>query len=188
MSPAMGRRPLRLVIGLLVLCSVVLAGAPAHACSCVRMDVGARLGEVDGAFVGVWVDRALVGSGQAAVTFDVERVVKGAFGPEAIVLTHEQGSACGLELLGTPRTGLLLTMSHDGRWHSDLCSMVDPEALLAVDAGDPPDPSIEPIGAGMGPLARTALWALGGASLVAATVLVLRRRPAAGPGSGPEAR
>jgi hypothetical protein len=88
----------------------------------------------------------------AAVAFDVERVLKGAFGPEAIVRTNAQGSACGLELLGAPRTGLLLRRGADGIWESDLCSMVTPSELLAVGGDQPPDPAIAPVSAGWEPV------------------------------------
>ena len=70
----------------------------------------------DGAFVERWNDRSEIGGGFAAVTFEVQRVVKGSFGPKAIVRTNAQGSACGLELLGNPRIGLLLDRTGDGVW------------------------------------------------------------------------
>jgi hypothetical protein len=78
----------------------------------------------------------------AAVTFDVEHVVKGAFGPKAIVRTNAQGSSCGLELLGAARTGLLLRRAADGLWESDLCSMVTPSELLAVGSDHPTQRSL----------------------------------------------
>jgi hypothetical protein len=84
----------------------------------------------------------------AAVTFDVERVVKGAFGAKAIVRTNAQGSACGLEQLDTPQTVVLLRMGPDGVWESDLCSMLTPSALLAVGGAHAPDPGIPAVSAG----------------------------------------
>jgi hypothetical protein len=56
-------------------------------------------------------DGGSIGNGFAAVTFEVERIVKGSFGPKAIVTTNAQGSACGLELLGPARTGLLSVLA-----------------------------------------------------------------------------
>jgi hypothetical protein len=81
-----------------------------------------------------------------------EHVVKGAFGPKAIVRTNAQGSAGGLELLGAARTGLLLRQAADGVWESDLCSMVRPSELLAVGGDHPPDPAIAPVGVGWEPV------------------------------------
>jgi hypothetical protein len=174
MSPAMSRAPFRLAIGLVVLGSIVLAGPPAHACSCVRMDVGARLEEVDGAFVGTFVDRQEIGQQQVFVTFDVERVLKGDFGPRAIVRTNASGGSCGLESLDGPRTGLLLDRADDGVWQSYLCDQLPPVQLLGfAGEGRPPDPdiaAIDPVGARMSPvwtiLGVVALAALGGLALL----------------------
>jgi hypothetical protein len=129
-----------LVAGLLV------PGAPALACSCAPPDLASWLPEADGAFVGRWIDRAETGDGMASVTFEVERVVKGTFGPKAIVRTNAQGSACGLERLGGYRTGLLLQRGLNGVWESNLCSMVPSAELLAF-AGEPlpPDFAVDPI-------------------------------------------
>jgi hypothetical protein len=106
------------------------------------------------------VDRAVVGNGFAAVTFEVERVVKGSFGPKAIVRTNEQGSACGLELLGAARMGLLLRKAADGVWESDLCSKVTPSELLAAGGEHPPDRSIAPVSAGWEPVSILAIVGL----------------------------
>ena len=138
----------RLVLLLALVAGVLVVGSPAYACSCAPTDLESWLPEADGAFVGRWVDRAEVGNGFAAVTFEVERVVKGSFGPKAIVRTNEHGSACGLELLGAARTGLLLRRGADDVWESDLCSMVPASDLLAVQAGTLPDPAVDAISAG----------------------------------------
>jgi hypothetical protein len=167
---------------LALVAGVLIIGAPAHACSCAQTDLERWLPEADGAFVGHWVDRGEVGDGFAAVTFEVERVVKGSFGPTAIVRRNAQGSACGLELLGAPRTGLLLSEAVDGVWESDLCSMVPPAQLLAVGGDHPPDPDVARVGAG---------WTLGfmglvgGAAVAVLAVLALAwfvRRHASQPG------
>ncbi|HEX5937000.1 MAG TPA: hypothetical protein VFZ75_04805 [Actinomycetota bacterium] len=155
MTRAMGRAWAWSVSAVLIaLGSVLLPARVASACSCAGPDVPASLADADGAFVGRWVSREVIGDGRAAVTFDVERVVKGRFGPTAIVRTHEQASACGLELLGSPRTGLLLQRPSDGVWESDLCSMIPASELLAVDAGQPPNPGVAPVSAGWSTAAK----------------------------------
>jgi hypothetical protein len=142
----------RVVAGALFLlslaASILIAAPPVSACSCAPPDVRTWLRDADGAFVGTWLKRAVPGDGPAFVTFRVERVVKGSFGPNAVVRTSEQGGACGLEMLGRSRTGLLLDQGDHGVWESNLCWMVAPGALLAVDGDHPPDPSIRSMGAG----------------------------------------
>jgi hypothetical protein len=150
----------RLFLLLALVVGVLVVGSPAHACSCAPTDLESWLPEADGAFVGRWVDRAVVGNGFAAVTFQVERVVKGSFGPKAIVRTNEQGSACGLELLGAARTGLLLLKAQDSVWESNLCSMVKPSQLLAAGGDHPPDQAIAPVSAGWEPVSILALVGL----------------------------
>jgi hypothetical protein len=143
-------------------------------------DLQRSLPDADGAFVGRWVSRGEIGDGFAAVTFEVERVVKGSFGPKAIVRTNAQGSACGLELLGDTRTGLLLRRASDDVWESDLCSMVAPSALLAVGGDHPPDPEVAPISAGSEPVAI--VWLVGAAIVVAVVALLWARRRASSDG------
>jgi hypothetical protein len=126
------------------------------------------LREADGAFVGRWIDRAEVGDGMAAVTFEVEHVIKGSFGPTAIVRTNAQGSACGLERLGRSRTGLLLQREGDGVWTSGLCSMVPPAQLLAVGGERPPDPDVAAVSAGWSPSSK----AIAGVVITVAVVLL----------------
>jgi hypothetical protein len=151
-SPGARARSFRLAVLLVLVAGVVIGGSPAHACSCAQPDLATWLPEADGAFVGRWVDRAEVGDGMAAVTFEVERVVKGVFGPKVIVRTNAQGSACGMEQLGRSRTGLLLQRGSDGVWESSLCSMVAPAQLLAVGGGHAPDPDVAAVSAGMSTL------------------------------------
>ena len=166
----------RLMFLLALVAGVLVIGSPAQACSCAPTDLQRWLPDADGAFVGRWVDRSEIGDGSAAVTFEVERVVKGSFGPKAIVRTNAQGSACGLELLGAARTGLLLRKAADDVWESDLCSMVEPSALLAVGGDHPPDPEIAPISAGWEPV--SVVWLVAAAIVVAIVALlwVTRRR------------
>jgi hypothetical protein len=142
------------------------------------MDLTTRLPEADGAFVGIYVDRHSADERRAAWTFEVERVVKGSFGPTAIVRTSSSGASCGIELFDSPRTGLLLDRAKDGVWESSLCQQISPEQLLAfVPNSKPPDPAIPPISAGWSFVSK----AIGvGLLLAAAVVLSLRsarRRP-----------
>jgi hypothetical protein len=170
-------RAVRLAVLLALVSAVVIAGSPAYACSCAEPDLATWLTEADGAFIGRWVDRAEISGGMAAVTFEVEQVVKGAFGPKAIVRTNAQGSACGMEQLGASRTGLLLQRGSDGVWESNLCSMVAPAQLLAVGGDLPPDPAIAPVSAGWEPVSLLAIVV---SAVVVAIVglLWLRRRRA----------
>jgi hypothetical protein len=178
----MGRPPgrLRILAVLVLLAGSVVVAAPARACSCVPMDLERRIPRAEGAFVGTYVDRHTVGDGHAAWTFDVERVVKGSFGPTAIVRTNLDGAACGIELLDGPRTGLLLDRAEDGVWESSLCQQVAPAQLLAFARdSSPPDPAIASVGAGSSPASA----AIGLGVLVAAVAGLWwwawrRRRPA----------
>jgi hypothetical protein len=162
------RGRLFLLLGLVA--GVLVVGSPAHACSCAPTDLERWLPEADGAFVGRWADRAVVGNGFAAVTFEVERVVKGSFGPKAIVRTNEQGAACGLELLGAARMGPLLRRAADGVWESDLCSTVSPSELLAAGGDHPPNQAIAPVSAGWEPIS---ILAIVGLAVFVATVGLL---------------
>ena len=179
------RRVGRSLAGVAIVAGSLVLASPAHACSCVEMDLPTRLPDADGAFVGTSVDRSEIGDGLVAFTFDVERVVKGDFGPRAIVRTNHTGGSCGLEFFGDRRTGLLLERDEDGVWGSNLCSMVEPSTLLAESRGHPPDPGVAPVSAGLGTTSKVAgigvvvvltLLAVGGFAL-----LSLRRHR-----SGPE--
>jgi hypothetical protein len=165
MARVMARpRARRLMLLAVLVAGLLVPGAPAQACSCAPPDLASWLSEADGAFVGRWIDRAEIGDGSAAVTFEVERVVKGAFGPKAIVRTNAQGSACGLERLGRSRTGLLLQRGLNGVWESNLCSMVPPAQLLAFGEDRPPDPDVAAVGAG---------WSLGLKGLLGAIAVLV---------------
>ena len=181
-SPGALPRGLQLSFVLLLVAGVLVAGAPAGACSCAEMDLGSRLPEADGAFVGTYVDRDPLSDGRAAWTFVVERVVKGPFGPTAIVRTSGDGASCGIELFDGPRAGLLLDRSNDGVWESSLCQQVPPNELLAfAQSSDPPDSTIAPIGTGWSTESKVGL--VGVVVAVVLTLLVLvwfaRRRRAA---------
>lgn len=152
MTRMMGHRSLRaarLLTVLTMAAGIVVAGSPARACSCAEMDLRARLPEADGAFVGAFVGREPAGEGLVAITFEVERVVKGEFGRTAVVRTSAHGASCGIEFLGGPRTGLLLDRAADGVWESSLCQQVPPDELLAFAPDDPsPTAFVDPIAPG----------------------------------------
>ncbi|HEX6581764.1 MAG TPA: hypothetical protein VF195_12965 [Actinomycetota bacterium] len=185
MARVMARpRALRLMLLAVLVAGLLVPGAPARACSCAEMDLGSLLPDADGAFVGTFVDRSEISDQLASITFDVERVVKGEFGPRAIVRTNAYGASCGLEFLDGPRIGLLLDRASDGVWESSLCQQVQPGDLLAIGGERPPDPDVAPVSAG---------WTLGSQGLVgtivaAALVLVVLvwviRRRSSRPGSG----
>jgi hypothetical protein len=162
------------IAALAVVAGFVVGIAPVYACSCVDMDLATRMPEAEGSFVGTYVDRDSIGEQQAAWTFEVERVVKGSFGPTAIVRTSAFGASCGIELLDGPRTGLLLDRAEDGVWESGLCQQVSPAELLAFSPrARPPDPSvmaIDPTG-----LPGWAFVLIGAAIAVAALAAVARR-------------
>ncbi len=175
-SPGAPSRSFRLAVLLVLVAGVVIGSSPAYACSCAQPDLATWLPEADGAFVGRWVDRAEISGGMAAVTFEVERVVKGAFGPKAIVRTHAQGSACGMERLGPSRTGLLLQRGSNGVWESDLCSMVAPAQLLAVGGDHPSDPEVAAVSAGMSTEGIALIGLSAALALLVLVLVILRSR------------
>jgi hypothetical protein len=179
-SPGALPHGLRLAFVLILVAGVFVAGTPARACSCAEMDLGPRLSEADGAFVGTYVDRDPLSDGRAAWTFVVERVVKGAFGPTAIVRTSGSGASCGIEIYD-PRAGLLLDRANDGIWESSLCQQVPPNQLLAFAQNThPPDSTIAPIGTGWSIESKVALVVLVAAAMaLLALVWFPRRRRAA---------
>lgn len=168
-----------LVAGLLVV------GSPAHACSCVPTDLERWLPDADGAIVGTYVGRDPLSDGLAAWTFDVERVVKGPFGPTEVVRTNAYGAACGIELLDGPRIGLLLDRAADGVWESSLCQQGPAGELLAFASDNhPPDPTIAAVEPGWSIASKT----IAAAVFAVAGLLVvwwMRRRRGLSAGSSP---
>ena len=165
------------VSGLLLAAGLVLgAASPASACSCARIVLATDLPQADGAFVGTYSDRTRIGDGQVAFTFEVERVLKGEFGPTAIVRTSSDGASCGLEFSGDRRTGLLLRRAEDGVWESSLCSMVQPAQLLAVGSDVPPDPAVAVVSAGWSTATKTIALAAGLVVLLALVLFPVARR------------
>lgn len=122
---------------------VVLPEQAAHACSCVVItspaDVVAR---ADGAFVGTFTGRdeaapvapqdGPVPSASRVVNhFNVEKAVKGDFGPTVDVASGTESSMCGIEFKPGQRVGLLL-VRHAGEWLTGLCSVVPADKMLAA--------------------------------------------------------
>lgn len=183
MARVMARpRALRLILLAVLVAGLLVPGAPALACSCAEMNLGSRLPEADGAFVGTFVGRSEISDQLASITFDVERVVKGEFGPSAIVRTNAYGASCGLEFLDGPRTGLLLDQAPDGVWESSLCSMVPPAQLLAVGGDRPPDPDVGAVGAGWSLGLKGLLGAIGALVILLLALSWFTRRNASEPG------
>jgi hypothetical protein len=172
-APGSLRRSVRLAIVSGMVTGMVVIGSPAHACDCGPVDLGERLPEVDGAFVGTVVDRETLDQRSVAITFEVERVIKGEFGPRAIVRTDASGASCGLEFLDGPRGGLLLDRASDGVWESSLCQQVGADELLSVaPAASIPEPAVAPVDPRAGP----PWWIVGLIGVVTAGGLLLRMR------------
>lgn len=175
-DPGSVRRAVRIAVVLGMVTGMVVVGSPAHACDCGPVDLVERLPEVDGAFVGTVVDRETIDQGSVAITFDVERVIKGEFGPRAIVRTNASGASCGLEFLDGPRGGLLLDQSSDGVWESSLCQQIGADELLAVvPTPSMPEPAVDPVD----PISDSPWWIIGLIGAVTAGGLLLRMRSAA---------
>ena len=124
-----------LVIGLIATVLVVTRAGEASACSCASITPSVALEEADAALVGTLIDRPvseMPPTENAPYTFEVESWVKGDSGPEVVVLSHNQGSACGIEAPVGQRVGLFVS-EQNGELTSSLCSMVDPDLLLAGD-------------------------------------------------------
>ena len=178
MARVMARpRALRLMLLAVLVAGLLLPGVPARACSCAETDLGSVLLDADGAFVGTFVERSEISGQLASITFDVERVVKGEFGPRAIVRTNAYGASCGLEFLDGPRVGLLLDHSADGVWESSPCQQVAPGDLLAIGGDRPPDPDVVPVSAGSTLVSQGFVGAIVAATLaLVVLVWVIRRR------------
>jgi hypothetical protein len=109
----------------------------AQACSCVRPNVPALLGQSDAAFVGALISRrpaAPRGPGPISstdpdiFTFRVDESVKGELGRQVEVWSAMNGASCGLEAGVGQEIGLFLRREGD-RWSSGLCWQVSPAAL-----------------------------------------------------------
>jgi hypothetical protein len=123
-----------LAIGLVACVLVVTRAGEASACSCASLQPADALADFDAAFVGT-----LIGSPspttfveKAPYTFEVEQWVKGDLGTQVVVFAPSQGSACGFEAPVGERVGVFVTIEGETPTGS-LCTMVDPDLLLAGD-------------------------------------------------------
>jgi hypothetical protein len=177
MARVMARpRAHRLMLLVALVASLLVPGGPALACSCAPIDLGTGLPAADGAFIGTFVDRDRIDERRVAITFQVTRVIKGEFGPRAIVRTDADGASCGLEFYD-PQAALLLDLASDGVWESSLCQQVTPDQLLAfAPDASPPDPTVDPIDPG----SAFPWWALAlvGVSCLGGVIFAMRRRAA----------
>ncbi len=124
-------RGLSLCVAVLALAGFAGSVSPAQACSCVPPDPWTYLESSDGAFVGHLVDRRDIGNGSVALTFSVERALKGQIGKTVEVRTSGSGAACGIEASVGQRVGLFL-MREGQTWIGSLCRQVAPEDLLTA--------------------------------------------------------
>ncbi len=140
------QRLARVVLVLVVAATAMVAtAAPAAACSCAAgpdSDVRGRLAKADAAFVGTFIMRNDPLANQPGATgarvvinqFEVEAALKGEIGETVDVVTAADEGSCGIAPRPGERVGLLLTNSPGG-FRSDLCSRVDPDALVSAGGG-----------------------------------------------------
>ncbi len=123
-----------LAIALVACVLVVTRAGEASACSCASLQPADALADFDAAFVGTLVDSPspMAGDQRAPYTFEVEKWVKGDLGTEVVVFAPSQGAACGFEAPVGERVGVFVTIEGETPTGS-LCTMVDPDLLLAGD-------------------------------------------------------
>ena len=123
-----------LAVGLIACVLVVTRAGEASACSCASLQPAEALADFDAAFVGTLVDSPspMAGDQSAPYTFAVEKWVKGDLGKEVVVFAPSQGGACGFEAPVGERVGVFVTMEGETPTGS-LCTMIDPDLLLAGD-------------------------------------------------------
>ena len=113
----------------LVLVAVLTAGTmvansgTARACSCILRELSEYADDISVAFVGHQLERVVhdyVEDNGTALLFRVERVYRGEAGPLIEVRTHAQGPACGIDVGGQGRVGVVAR-----QWRGDLqCQLV----------------------------------------------------------------
>jgi hypothetical protein len=121
--------PMRLVLVVAVLLSLVASDA--LACTCVAVDLERDLPQSDGAFIGTLLDARPRGHNQAIYRFRVEQVYKGDIENRVEVVSALDGAACGLAVPEGERVGLLLDRV-GATWHGSLCGQVEPSAFLEL--------------------------------------------------------
>ncbi|MBW3556673.1 MAG: hypothetical protein KY454_07020 [Actinobacteria bacterium] len=125
--------------------ALVATAEPAAACSCAAgpdSSVGPRLANADAAFVGTYLGRndplatepGATGARTVINQFQVESAVKGDLGETVEVFSAADDASCGVAPGNGERVGLLLTRGAGG-FRSDLCSRVEPDALISAGAG-----------------------------------------------------
>ena len=135
-----------IAVGAAALVIALLASESAQACSCVPPRPRQQLKQADGAFVGrLLAVRAVdppaegepISSGDPAdYVYRVGRVAKGGpglrRGRRVRVRSVRSSATCGLPRARHRLYGLFLTRS-DGRWNSNLCSVVAPDDMPDAD-------------------------------------------------------
>ena len=131
---------------------LVVAEQSARGCECAQMDSRSTYDHADGAFIGRLIshDQPTPDAGggfssdqSVAYHFRVDQSVKGRFGSQVDVWSAAMGASCGIESDVGRRIGLLVNREQ-GRWTSDLCLMIDPDALLRVSRPLPPPNGVPP--------------------------------------------
>jgi hypothetical protein len=174
------------VVSVLLPVLVVLAAAPASACSCAQVSADQILADADYAFVGRVVEEDVRSSDQNTVqTFAVERVAKGDVGP-TFRLVAQIGpwgaNSCAVLFPHDKRVGVTVFRSATGSYSTSGCSQIDPDALLELaDGGRPPSatgasgvPAVPETVLGLPPW--VAALGLGVFFVVAVALIVVARR------------
>ena len=133
-----------LAVVALLATSAVWAVKPAAACSCPPPDAQNLLEKYDAAFVGRAVsvteprphDGTWSSAAPVVYTFDVTVPVKGDLGEQVEVHSAWMSASCGLGFNSADGryTGLVLRLDDEGKYHSGLCMMVEPDDLVLAAA------------------------------------------------------
>lgn len=117
-----------------------IAVPPAYACSCAAFNPAEMLQHHGAAFIGTLVDDGAESVDRSGIVrsdtlktvhFEVERWVKGDFGPEISLQTAIDGASCGLEIPEGARAGIFI-YEQDGKLATGLCSSMSAEVLEAA--------------------------------------------------------
>ena len=187
------------VVSAMLVACIVLAVAPAGACSCAPLAADRILAEADLAFVGRVVDEDVRSSdGRTVQTFAVERVAKGDIGP-TFRLVADIGptmvSGCAVLFPRDERVGVTVYRSVNGAYSASLCSHIGVNRLLDLsEGGRPPSAagtaSVPAVPAetvlGLPPLIAAVGFACVVAAAVALPVVVGRRRRSADGSTTPD--
>jgi hypothetical protein len=159
-----------LVTALIVSLVTAFGGTPAAACSCARPEPSDALEQSDAVFIGEITEIRRPGSlafnqQEARYIFSVETVFKGDVYEQQSIVTHAQGSACGLEISGPGRFLMFATIDgfggptpEAGEFASGLCNANTSERL---------ENSVAGFGDGYTPLAGASPTGTAGLTVVA---------------------